>query len=573
MSRLHRVDPGWALVALLSACAVAPLTAPGFFYGAHDATIGAYFLSQFHKGLADGVLYPRWAIDWTFGYGYPVFIVIAPLAFYVAELFHLLGASIVGALKIAYALALLGSGFSMYLFARALFGRAAALLAAALYVYAPYHLVDIYVRGDLAEFAAFVFFPAVLWAILRIGRAGTRRAALRYAALGGLLYGGLILTHITMAMVFTPVALAYALLVCSERGTARPAPARTTRLAAAAALVVLGIAIGAAYLLPGVLEQRYLKAQDLVGGYYGYVNHYVYAHQLLSPLWDFGYAAVGPADQMPLQLGAASVLLALASLWAAPRLAAPQRRHSAFFLATSALVVFAMLSASQPLWDVLAPFVSFVQFPWRLLALTTLTLALAGAAVVSPVEGDEAAGRDAVMAAGLLIPLVLLASYTYVAPQYRAGEISLPNMVQFQLDTGEMLGDTIWVSERPAGSPMVAEYLAGMPPTRAVTDDAAASLDVVHSGGASYEVRVRAPIATGVLFRIRYFPGWAAYVDGARVQPEIRAPQGLLAVSVPAGEHRVLLRFEDTPLRRASKAISLLGLALALVLLAWSRRS
>jgi len=568
MSRLRRIDPAWALVAALSIVAVAPLSAPGFFYGAHDATIGAYFLAQFDKGLADGALYPRWAIDWTFGYGYPVFIVIAPLAFYVAELFNVLGAGIIGALKITYALALVCSGWSMYLLGRELFGRTAGVLAAVLYVYAPYHLVDIYVRGDLAEFAVFAFFPAILWAIVRAGRAATRRAAARDAALGALLYGGLILTHITMAMIFTPLALAFALLACTESGAA-PRRARPQRLLAAAAVIALGIGIGAAYLLPGVIEQRYLKAQDLVGGYYGYANHYVYPHQLLSPMWDFGYAAIGPGDQMPLQLGVLAVVLALCSLWALPRLAALQRRHAAFFLGMSALVVFAMLSASQPLWDVFSPFLSFVQFPWRLLSLTTLTLALAGASIVSHVECDDSSRRQA---AALLVALAILASYPYVAPQYRAGEISLPNMIQFQLDTGEMLGDTIWVTERPTGSPMVSEYMAGTPPTRAVADDARAAIEVLHSGGASFEVHVTAPAATDVLFHIRYFPGWTAYLDGARVQPEIRAPQGLLAVGVPAGEHRVRLRFEDTPLRFGTKIVSLLSIALTVAMLLWSRR-
>ena len=141
-------------------------------------------MAQFDKGLADGVLYPRWAIDWTFGYGYPVFIVIAPLALYVAEVFHLLGAGIADALKLVYALSFLLSGLAMYLLARDLFGRAGGVLAAVLYIYAPYHLADVYVRADVAEFASFIFFPAIMWAILRLSRARSRSDVLRYIAAG-----------------------------------------------------------------------------------------------------------------------------------------------------------------------------------------------------------------------------------------------------------------------------------------------------------------------------------------------------------------------------------------------------
>ena len=574
MKRLQSIDIGWGLVILLSLFAVAPLTAPGFFLKAHDATIGAYFLVQFDKGIADGALYPRWAMDWTFGYGYPLFVVIAPLAFYVAEAFHLLGAGIADALKITYALAFVLSGLSMYLLGRALFGRAGGIVAAVLYVYAPYHLVDIYVRADLAEFASFAFFPAILWAIRRLSRAQSRAEVLHCVAVGALLYGGLILTHITMALIFTPVAVFYTVMqvgsrkqtVESEAGSGAP----WRLLLFSAVCLLLGIAVSAAYLFPGFLEQRYLKAQDLIGGYYGYANHYVYPFQFLSPFWGYGYAAIGPDDQMPYQLGALAVVLALGSLWALRHMSADVRRHAVFFLSVTALAIFAMLSISRPVWDIFRPLVAFIQFPWRLLTLTSLSLALVGGAVGSAVN-PHPVQTVARQAAPLLVLLALLASYSYVVPQYTDGDVSLTKMIQFQLDTKELLGDTIWVTEKPGGSPMVAEYLAGRLPTRAVADDQHAQIEVLHDGGASYEVEVTVRQPTDVLFRIRYFPGWRAYLDGKAVETTIRPPQGLMAVSVPAGEHRVLLRFEDTPLRRGSKIISLLGVVIVAGLLVWAR--
>jgi len=119
---------------------------------------------------------------------------------------------------------------------------------------------------------------------------------------------------------------------------------------------------------------------------------------------------------------------------------------------------------------------------------------------------------------------------------------------------------------------MVDEYLAGKDPTRVVPDDERTQVEVLKRGGNSYEVLVTAPASTDVLFRIHYFPGWQAYVDGKPVETAIRPPQGLMAVAVPEGSHHVLLRFEDTPLRRVSKVISLLGLLAAAGLLLWAWR-
>ena len=172
----------------------------------------------------------------------------------------------------------------------------------------------------------------------------------------------------------------------------------------------------------------------------------------------------------------------------------------------------------------------------------------------------------------MLILLAVLASAAYTVPQYTGQDVSLAKMIQFQLDTKELLGDTIWVTERPTGSPMVADYLAGQPPERAVAADPAAQVETLPAGGQSYDVQVTAPNATDVLFRIRYFPGWTAYVDGQPVETQITPPQGLMTVSVPAGEHTIELRFEDTPLRRLSKLISLLGLTTAIVLLVAAAR-
>jgi hypothetical protein len=69
-----------------------------------------------------------------------------------------------------------------------------------------------------------------------------------------------------------------------------------------------------------------------------------------------------------------------------------------------------------------------------------------------------------------------------------------------------------------------------------------------------------------LLFHVFYFPGWQAYVDDQRVNTYPSSPLGLVTLSVPSGEHRVLLRFEDTALRRASLALSTLALAVLVIL-------
>ncbi len=57
------------------------------------------------------------------------------------------------------------------------------------------------------------------------------------------------------------------------------------------------------------------------------------------------------------------------------------------------------------------------------------------------------------------------------------------------------------------------------------------------------------------------------FIDGERLPNEaLRAETvyGLITVDVPPGEHRVLLRWGDTPLRLAGKGLTLFSLAIAI---------
>ena len=111
-------------VLLFSIFAWSALLTPAYFFGAHDAPHSIFFLVEFDQTLHDGYLWPRWSPDFAFGYGYPLFNIYAPLAFYAAEMLHLLGLTFVGAIKAMYVLATIGGGLAMYGLLAHLLGKA-----------------------------------------------------------------------------------------------------------------------------------------------------------------------------------------------------------------------------------------------------------------------------------------------------------------------------------------------------------------------------------------------------------------------------------------------------------------
>ena len=149
---------------LLGLVAIGPLLQPGYFWGAHDARHDVYFLFQYDKAVQEGNWFPRWGPDWAFGYGYPFWIIYAPLAVFAGELFHhFLGLGWEASVKAVLGLSILLSGVGMYGFTRSWLGRRAGLVAAVAYMVVPYHLVDVYVRAAVPESVALAFIPFVLW--------------------------------------------------------------------------------------------------------------------------------------------------------------------------------------------------------------------------------------------------------------------------------------------------------------------------------------------------------------------------------------------------------------------------
>ncbi len=549
----------WILLAF-TLVAVAPLTAPGYFSFAHDARHTVYFFQMFDAALRDGALYPRWATDMTFGYGYPLWLILAPLPYYLGELFHLLGLDFVAAVKAVDAVAVVASGLTMYLFAARVLGKEGGLVAAIAYLFIPYHIVDLYVRASNAEFFAFVFPPLILWALYEL--MGTRRPY--YAPLAALAYAGLVLTHVQMAIIFSPVIGAYVLMLWL---ISRPDFSRVRgewgMFLYPVAAILLGLLLSTAYLLPIVFEEKYLTAEPLIGGFFDFRQHFVLLSQLLSPFWGYGYAGINGGDQFSLQLGVMPLLLAVLALAGLRRNGdSPIGAHLILFMVISIVVVLLMLPISAPLWELVAPIIAFIQFPWRLLSVTAVTIAFLAGAAVRVLPAD-----DSFRSALVFSLLLVMAMFPNARPQYTDAVFNYNTLMDFEVKDRELLGDTIWMApgKRPQDSPLVEQYRAGKITQKAIAVDVDATVELIAHSSQWDEVRVKADQPTRVLFYTRYFPGWTATIDGAPAKGvEPYGEQGLILVQVPAGTHTVRTQFGDTWPRQAGAVISLASLVVAL---------
>ena len=598
---------GLALLCLFSV--ILPLTTgPGPVHtrGGGDSPFLLVRLEQLVAGLRAGSFPVRWMPDAAYGLGYPFFNYYAALPYSMAAGLRLLGWGPIRAVQATQALGFVLAAAAMALLARRTLCHPAAIaLAAVAYTCAPFHLINVYVRGDsLSEFYAFVFYPLILWALLRL-RDRPSPAGVAWLALS---YGGLILTHNLSAVMFSPFVAAFALWVSfvpttdSRQGRGmetaatadgQPTPGRGMETAATAnrrcTLVcmlgggILGLALAATlwWTAAAELDEVWMGVKDIqTSGYFSYAGHFrrLFPASGAPPLVQrglaFDYEAVSPG-RTPFAMGAvqaAAIVLGVV-VWAINLLqrANDPTSHpvglTPFWLIGLALSTFLITPLSKPLWD-RVPILPIVQFPWRFLSVQ----AFFGALLVGELALRLPRPWWVALAATALLTTAAVGG---LRPEYLSiseGDVTPERLATFESFTGNV-GTTIRSEYLPANvepglrASAVTLNRGQRPRPMALAGDLEqAALEYRDACSERWRVEVSSEQAR-LAFYTLYFAGWQARVDDRPAAIEPLPNSGLISLNVPQGEHVITLRFGRSGVRRAADLVSLAALLIITALL------
>jgi hypothetical protein len=520
----------------------------------HDALEYLPRAVEFYEGLKAGQLFPRWAPDLSAGYGQPFFSFNPPLFYYVAALFRFFGFSFVAAQDLAIFALLLLSGLGMYLLAGEFFGRRGGLVSAVAYLFAPYLLVNLYVRHALADFSAFAFMPLAWWSLycFSMGR------GYRFLLMGAPALALLILSSNPVAlMAFPALVLFLGWLAWAERSRSAPILKRGLWY------LGLGLGLSAFFWLPALVERNLVHTARVLTGYLNYQNHFVYLSQLIYSPWGYGLSRPGLHDEMSFAIGPIHLVLAVAAIWLLRRIRARPGQGGllvTFFLALLGLAAFFASGESLFLWEQL-PLLQYLEFPWRFLSLVAVSTAfLCGFPFL--LLGPEKDRLAYWLMVGLIGALFLLGfpkarPETFLAvtdADYSPGMIALRRI---SVTTAEEY-EPVWVQERPqTPAPERLSLLSG-----------AGNISAISLSPTQYLFQAAIMAAARLRVNTFYFPGWTLYVDGLERPVEYNNPQGVMEFSLEPGEHLIRVVFADTPVRQASARLSLLALGL-LILTPW----
>jgi len=453
------------------------------------------------------------------------------------------------------------AAMAIYGFGRELgHGRAGSLLGAVVYSCAPFHMVNIYVRGDsLSEFYAFVYFPLILWTLLRLHK----RPRACNAAWVALAYAGLMLTHNISALIFTPIALGYALwLAWGARHTWRST-------AQSLAAIGMGALASAWFWWPALVERTNVHLEDMTTGYFNYALHFR-GWDLVQPSLVFDYAI--SAQQQPFRMGLVQFLLVLGGLiavlvrWYRARRV---ERQGGFVVVLLLISTFMITPLSRPLWDHV-PLLPMVQFPWRFLSVQALAASLI---VVHIVPRQPRWERPVALSLGALVVMVALIGLQPERLHIGEEDVTVQRLMLFEYFTANV-GGTVrcdylprWVDPRPYTSE--ARWDGGTKPLPLALEGEllAAALVTQSPTSERWTVEVASPQALLALHTY-YYPGWEALVDGETAEIEVLPGLGYIGLRLSEGIHDIQLLLGRTRVQWLAEiisAVTFVGLLFVLV--------
>jgi hypothetical protein len=501
----------------------------------HDAYVHLNWLDQFSRLWAQGVSYPRWLPDSFGGFGSPTFYFYAPLVYWTASIFHLLGINSPSALyQIVELLFSFLSLFTSYLLIRQFHAaKWPALIGAFVYSFLAYHFCDVYIRDAITEHAALAFLPIVF---LRFPN------RIRSIAVHGLGWTGLFLTNLPIAY----IAVISVLVVLLGQRAYREIPLQSVSF-------VIAIAISAIYLFPafalrGLIHQRHL-------------------FDLPMHTSEFGFALLdlfqGHFDLLRI-LSVATVLAGIIVLLFPLLKKGGIRGWSLFGEWKWVLIIsifFQIPFISSPLWH-LIPGMPFVQFSWRWNGVLLLAIAiLCSRAVPAPSRvGRGTLPLHTCAFIGLAI-VTLLCEFTISRNLFTRPPLPIN---EYRMDAPEYAPK--WASNDPHQVIGITLRRMGDPP---------ALLLGLTMPGDSIVLLSRSPIeshfslhldrATPVRFHQFYWPYCKLIKDSTEISlaPD---PNGFATALLPAGNSIIILKLVESPIEKIGSTVSIFVLSVLFVL-------
>lgn len=517
------------------------------YFNMHD---DLQFMRVYEMGkcLSDGQIPCRWAPDMEWGYGQAMFNFYSAFPYYFGALIKtILSLSIMGTAKALFFISLLGSAVGMYLLGKEFWGKRGGILSAVLYTYAPYHSLDIYVRGALSESFALAILPFLWLSIYLL----IKKSNFFSFAATAFSVAALVTTHNVSTLIYAPftaVWIIFWLIKFRDR----------KKLANLILAGTLGVGLGSFFLLPVIVEQKLTQTGYFTLNYLDYRAHFITLYQLfISRYWGYGPSIFGPNDDLSFALGwphwwLVFPLLVAGAYWIKNKTKKTSALLILILIALFLVATFLTHGRSTPIWNATG-LMAIIQFPWRFLGLSIFFLSFAGGAI-------------AILETKWIKTVVILLAVLALALNL---EFFKPWNYSSKVRDIDKLTGIGWELQRKSATLDYLPNTAQMAPESSAPD----SPEIIKGKGtiSNYHVRSNRFSFDAEIFEnsdvkipVMYFPGWRVISGTSILSSDPYGPFGLIKISLPNGKYIIQGRFEDTPIRTIGNSLSLISALLLL---------
>ena len=549
-----------ALIIIFGLLAARSLFRSGYFIMHDDLQMMRQL--EMEKCFLDGQIPCRWVPDMGYGFGYPLFNFYPPLPYLIGEIFRIFGFAYTSTVKMTFALSMIASGVAMYILAKEFLGRLGAALSAIFYIWAPYHALDVFVRGAMNESWSLVWFPLILWTSYRL--IIEKESRINWVIGLSLSWAALLMSHNIMVLIFTPFFTLWCLIWFLKGKTLSSLPALLM-----GGILALGLA--SFFVLPAIFEQGQVHINTLVSDYYDFSGHFATLNQLLfSRFWGDGPSTFGTGDGMAFPVGHFHWILSLFifGLVGLRYLSKKKLDSMTLFVAFGFFIgwfsVFMTHSKSTPIW-LTFPILRFTQFPWRFLTIASLGLSMIAGAIITLLANYIGSKKT-------LLKIVLF-PYKYLVFGFLLVGLAAWNWSFFKpvrsgpVTDQEKFSGEAWRLQKAAG---INDYLpvsAKFAPMEAqtVVAEVISGDGIIQEGSqGTYWTKFIADVTSsqaGVRINTIYFPQWKVFIDGQEAATSIADSEewGRMYVNLTKGRHLIYAQIFNTRVRTIGNFISLIS--------------
>ena len=495
-------------------------------YGTFEAIKNGGFLGNVIPNFANNFGY-----SWNIFYGaFTTFGII---------LFKLITGSYITAYKFFVAICLLLSGITMYAFIKRVSANTSvAVLAGGLYIMAPYHLTDLYVRNALGEFVSFAFIPVVFLGLYNLLKQEKGDWLL---TVGSCL---LLFTHNITCLYTAILALIYILINYK-------ALKNKDVLKKLGINIILTLFISACFLIP-MIEAKTMA------------NYRVYEKDVMESIdsvqiqrLDIRRIFVTRNDEgFAFELGPYTIIMLAFSFMTVRILKEEYRKDYLFFLC-SGLVTMIMATKIFP-WNIMPSFLRMIQFPWRCLEFTSFFFAIVSAINMGAVIKKFSLKDSLIIIAIAIVYVVALKGFVRYAeePLDRIENMELGRITGMENECISGMGRGEYLPEKAYENRFYIatreDRILSLEGKTLVTDEEKDGSNLTAKIQTyEYDVILELPYI--------YYPGYEITLDGMHVDG-FETDNGMLGIKLNKNESTLLeVKYSGSSVMKSSLFVSVLG--------------